>query len=96
MALKKLPPYRAKRAFEAGYKDGIASVVRGGKYGTAPVRLHKTVGSPVTDRTERYDDMMSFKHDVNRAERRLVYKNVGISKDVAISKGVGGLKRFAK
>ena len=90
MALKKSPPYRANRAFEAGYKDGIASVVLGGKYGVAPVRLHKTVGSPVTDRTERYDDVMSFKHDMHRARRTF------ISGTFVVSKGVGVPKRRAK
>jgi len=46
--------------------------LRGGSYSAAPVRIHKSVGSPLTDRAARYDDIAHFKHDVRRAERVVI------------------------
>lgn len=43
--------------------------MRGGRYSAASVRIHKSVGSALTDRAARYDDIAHFKHDVRRAER---------------------------
>jgi hypothetical protein len=54
---------------QAGFRAGVLSALRGTSYGAAPVRIHKSVGSPATDRKARYGDIEHFRHDVRRAER---------------------------
>lgn len=68
---KKLP-YHADDAFGIGVKKGMVDVIVGQKHGTAPIRLYKVVGSPVTDRAVRYADVGSFKRDVLRGKHKHV------------------------
>lgn len=61
-----------RNAQTTGFRNGVASALRGGAYGAAPVRISKRVGSPAADRDARNGDVKHFKHDVRRAERRVV------------------------
>lgn len=58
-----------RSAQRAGFRSGVAGVLSGGSYRTAPVRVHRNVGSPRTDRAARYGDVARVKGDVGRADR---------------------------
>lgn len=61
--------YTTSDAYKSGVREGLRSVLRGGTFRTAPVRIHKSVGSPVADRAARYSDVAKISRDIARAQR---------------------------
>jgi hypothetical protein len=57
-------------AYRSGFKNGVLGSMSGGSFKSAPAKIRKVVGSPITDRAARYDDIGRFKDDVRRAEGR--------------------------
>jgi hypothetical protein len=57
-------------AYRAGLRDGVKSILRGGRYGSPHTRIGRSVGSPHTDRAARYADANRFGEDIRRAEKR--------------------------
>lgn len=59
----------SRSAYTRGVRDGIKGILTLGQYSTAPVYMHKSVGSFKTDRSVRYKDTQSFRSDVRRGRR---------------------------
>jgi hypothetical protein len=61
-------------AYTAGFKEGLRSVLRGGRSGSAPAHVRKSVGSPLTDGRTRQQDVERVRGDVKRAERIVIQR----------------------
>ena len=72
--MAKRPKSAVTGAYRAGLKAGVRDAFSGAKYGAGPVRLRKSVGSPVTDREARYADVHDFKQDVQRAKHVVIHE----------------------
>jgi len=58
----------AKQAYQQGLRDGLRGVLAIGRYDQSPPWVTKRLGSMVTDRAARYEDVRSLRCDVQRAE----------------------------
>jgi hypothetical protein len=59
-------------AFRRGFRDGVRSVVVGGRVEAPYVIVRRVMGSAASDRTARHRDMEVFGADVRRRRRDVV------------------------